>query len=48
LAATDDDHLMRRLSEGAFALGQRIAPSRAEWGHQMVDIYMGRSSFSSH
>jgi glycosyltransferase involved in cell wall biosynthesis len=48
LAATDDDHLMRRLSEGAFALGQRIAPSRAEWGLQMVDIYMGRSSFSSH
>ena len=48
LAATDDDRLMRRLSEGAFALGQRIAPSRAEWGLKMVDIYMGRSSFSTH
>jgi glycosyltransferase involved in cell wall biosynthesis len=48
LAATDDDNLMRRLSEGAFALGQRIAPSRAEWGRRMVDIYMGRSDFLAH
>ncbi|AYG69980.1 MULTISPECIES: glycosyltransferase family 4 protein [unclassified Rhizobium] len=48
LAQTDDDRLMRRLSEGALALGQHIAPGRAEWGRRMVDIYMGRGSFSEH
>ncbi|APG93729.1 glycosyltransferase family 4 protein [Sinorhizobium americanum] len=43
LASTDDDRLMQRLCEGALALGQRIAPSKAEWGRRMVDIYTGRS-----
>ncbi|AVA22091.1 MULTISPECIES: glycosyltransferase family 4 protein [unclassified Rhizobium] len=45
LASTDDDRLMRSLCEGARALGQRIAPSKAEWGRRMVDIYTGRSGF---
>ena len=45
LASTDDDRLMRKLCEGALALGQRIAPSKAEWGRRMVDIYTGRSGF---
>ncbi|MDL2408921.1 glycosyltransferase [Rhizobium calliandrae] len=45
LASTDDDKLMRGLCEGALALGQRIAPSKAEWGRRMVDIYTGRSGF---
>jgi glycosyltransferase involved in cell wall biosynthesis len=48
LAETDDDRLMQRLSEGALALGRRIAPSRAEWGRRMVDIYLGRAGFSAH
>ncbi|ACP21480.1 polysaccharide biosynthesis protein, putative (plasmid) [Sinorhizobium fredii NGR234] len=43
LASTDDDRLMQRLCEGALGLGQRIAPSKAEWGRRMVDIYTGRS-----
>ncbi|GES46388.1 polysaccharide biosynthesis protein [Rhizobium dioscoreae] len=47
LMVTDDDRLMRRLSEGALALGRRIAPSRAEWGRRMVDIYLGRGDFSA-
>jgi len=42
LASTDDDRLMQRLCEGALGLGQRIAPSKAEWGRRMVDIYTGR------
>ncbi|MBB4569136.1 glycosyltransferase family 4 protein [Rhizobium leucaenae] len=45
LASTDDDRLMQKLCEGALALGQRIAPSKAEWGRRMVDIYTGRSGF---
>ncbi|AYG59578.1 glycosyltransferase family 4 protein [Rhizobium jaguaris] len=48
LASTDDDRLMQKLCEGALALGQRIAPSKAEWGRRMVDIYTGRSGFFAH
>ncbi|TXH85086.1 MAG: glycosyltransferase [Rhizobium sp.] len=48
LAETDDDRLMQRLSEGALALGRTMAPSRAEWGRRMVDIYTGRRGFSGY
>ena len=48
LSSTDDDALMERLSSGALAYGRRIAPSRAEWGQRMVDIYTGKSGFFSH
>ena len=42
----ENDDLVRRLSEGAFAYGKRIAPSRDEWHQRMVDIYAGRIKFS--
>ena len=45
MALMRSDDLARRLSDGAFAYGKRIAPTWDEWSRRVVDIYTGRTRF---
>ncbi|MET3853422.1 glycosyltransferase family 4 protein [Rhizobium sp. OAE497] len=39
------DSLVQKLTEGARAFGQKIAPSRQEWDQRMIAIYTGENAF---
>ena len=39
------DSLVEKLTEGARAFGQKIAPSRQEWDQRMIAIYTGENAF---
>jgi len=48
MALMRNAELVRQLSDGAFAYGQKIAPSWEEWSRRIVDIYLGKVSFTAH